>query len=164
MKHILLWSKETAALFQWALSAGGRAGGLSNADCQRLDRFGYHLGVAFQLVDDLLDYAGAAEDTGKLVLADLAEGKVTYPLILGLEREPGLQDELQAYVGSESEKRVKIAERLVQSLHDLGAVADTRQCAQEHGESALKCLQQLPACPARTSLETVVLATVRRDR
>jgi octaprenyl-diphosphate synthase len=155
---------KTAALFQWALSAGGRAGSLSNLECERLDRFGYNLGVAFQLVDDLLDYAGDSRDTGKQLFSDLAEGKVTYPLILGLEREPALHGSLEAYLAADGDERASIAEQLVRSLHELGAVADTRRCAHQHGDAALETLKDFPACPARTSLETVVLATVRRDR
>src|SRR5262249_2607492 len=72
---------KTASLFEWALRAGGRAGGGDATSIDALGRFGAGLGVAFQLVDDLLDYDGDAARTGKTLFADLAEGKVTLPLI-----------------------------------------------------------------------------------
>ena len=73
---------KTAVLFQWACFAGGRAGGLDDEACAHLDGFGRHLGVAFQLVDDLLDYDGDAEQTGKSLFTDLREGKLTHPLLV----------------------------------------------------------------------------------
>ena len=70
---------KTASLFEWALRAGARQGGARTEAIDALGRFGAHLGMAFQLVDDVIDYDG--ENTGKTMLADLAEGKVTLPLI-----------------------------------------------------------------------------------
>src|SRR5690606_7796889 len=73
---------KTASLFEWSLRAGAREGGAPEDAVDALGRFGAHLGVAFQLVDDALDYDGDARETGKALLSDLAEGKVTLPLIL----------------------------------------------------------------------------------
>lgn len=68
---------KTASLFEWGLRAGARTGGAPESAVDALGRFGASIGVAFQLVDDLLDYEGDAAKTGKTLFADLAEGKVT---------------------------------------------------------------------------------------
>ncbi len=155
---------KTAALFRWAMEAGGRAGGLDNASCEALSQFGLHLGVAFQLVDDMLDYAGDAGETGKNLFADLEEGKLTYPLILGLERDPAVETILTAYQEGADDERPKIAHALVAALSAQDVVADTRARADEHGQRALEHLHRLPPGEARTALETVMMATIQRDR
>ena len=81
---------KTASLFGWATRSGARVAGASDADCERMAKFGELLGVAFQLVDDAIDYAG--EGTGKTLFADLREGKVTLPLVLAVERVPALAE------------------------------------------------------------------------
>jgi octaprenyl-diphosphate synthase len=72
---------KTAKLFEAAARLGGILGGLSRAQEDDLGRFGMHLGTAFQLIDDVLDYSGAEVATGKHLGDDLAEGKPTLPLI-----------------------------------------------------------------------------------
>src|SRR5690242_299701 len=72
---------KTAALFRWAMPAGARCAGMAAEHEAVLEKYGVHLGVAFQAVDDELDFAGL-EATGKDPLADLREGKMTYPLIV----------------------------------------------------------------------------------
>ncbi len=71
---------KTASLFRWAMFAGARAGGAPSGAEEALEAYGQKLGVAFQLVDDVLDVAGDPTATGKALLADLREGKMTYPL------------------------------------------------------------------------------------
>ncbi len=69
---------KTASLFRWAMYAGARAGGLPPALCDALETYGHSLGVAFQVIDDVLDVAGDPEVLGKGLFADLREGKLTY--------------------------------------------------------------------------------------
>src|SRR5258708_2819951 len=60
---------KTAALFCWAMFAGARAGGLGEAACRALERYGRELGIAFQAIDDLLDFTGSSAATGKALFA-----------------------------------------------------------------------------------------------
>src|SRR5688572_5346960 len=85
---------KTASLFRWAMRAGSTAGGLDEPVAAALERFGVALGVAFQTVDDCLDLAGDPAVTGKDALADLREGKLTYPVLIALEREPTFSNRL----------------------------------------------------------------------
>ena len=73
---------KTAALFRWAMLAGARAGGCGGDAEAALERFGHELGVAFQVIDDCLDFEGDFTVTGKALFADLREGKLTYPLLV----------------------------------------------------------------------------------
>ena len=87
---------KTASLFVWAARAGAATGHAPRAGIDALGTYGAHLGLAFQLVDDALDYASDPRLTGKTLHGDLREGKLTLPLILTLEADPGLVAEVQA--------------------------------------------------------------------
>ncbi|RMH38958.1 MAG: polyprenyl synthetase family protein [Deltaproteobacteria bacterium] len=157
---------KTAALFRWAMYAGARAGGADEATCRALERYGLHLGVAFQTVDDLLDFAGDTAVTGKAVLTDLREGKMTYPLIVALDRAPELADTLAAIVAGADGDPVPqpLAERVLATLHATGALAEGRALAERRAADAIACLADLPDGRARTALVTVAEATVYRER
>lgn len=151
---------KTAALFRWAMLAGGRCAGL-DASCEAaLEKYGNHLGVAFQAVDDELDFA-TADGTGKDPLVDLREGKMTYPLIVALERDPSLQPRMQALLGDEAPSRAELG-AIAAGVRATGALTATRELAEQHVQLALEALQVLPAGTARESLETVALASLER--
>ncbi|HEU0031357.1 MAG TPA: polyprenyl synthetase family protein [Kofleriaceae bacterium] len=149
---------KTAALFRWAMIAGARAAGLSFAEEAALERFGLHLGVAFQAVDDELDFA---DGTGKDPLADLREGKVTFPLVVALEREPALQTRIEALLAQDEPRREDLV-AIGGVVRACGALAATRSLAEDHVQRALGVLDELPAGPAREALVTVALASLER--
>ncbi len=152
---------KTAALFRWAMVAGARAAGLSTAQEAALERFGLHLGVAFQAVDDEIDYAGSADSLGKDPLADLREGKVTFPLVVALERDASMAPRLEALLGAESPAPGELAAVAAQ-VRASGALVATRALAEEHVNRALAILEELPAGAARDALVTVALASLER--
>jgi len=150
---------KTAALFRWAMIAGARVARLPAAAEAALERFGLHLGVAFQAVDDELDYAEAG--TGKDPLVDLREGKLTYPLVVAIERDPALHGRLVALLAEPEPRRDQLA-AIAAAVRATGALAATRQLAEEHVERALVVLEELPAGPPRDALVTVALASLER--
>jgi octaprenyl-diphosphate synthase len=151
---------KTAALFRWAMLAGARSAGMSAEHEAVLEKYGIHLGVAFQAVDDELDFT-SLEATGKDPLADLREGKMTYPLIVALEREPSLRARLEAVMVEEVPSSAELA-AIATAVRATGALEATRELAEQHVNHALATLAQLPACTARESLETVALASLER--
>ncbi len=156
---------KTAALFRWALFHGGLAGALRRRDCRALELYGSHLGVAFQLVDDLLDCTGDAERTGKALFADLRDGTMTYPFLLALERDPALRSllpRLSERAGSRA-SRGDLGRRFHQALFDTGAVDDCRALAAARTRTAISCLDRVPAGPGRAALVTLAEAVVHRD-
>ncbi|MGF1465248.1 MAG: polyprenyl synthetase family protein [Sandaracinaceae bacterium] len=151
---------KTAALFRWAMFAGAKAGGLDADACASLERYGNHLGVAFQATDDLLDLTGDPEATGKALFADLGEGKLTYPLIHALRRSPELEPELRAIIdGATPPERYG---RVLSLVEQAGSFERVRDLALEHAERARLALTDLPPSRARQALETVAAAVVHR--
>ncbi len=172
---------KTAALFRWAMRAGGWAGGLDGERLDALVAFGAELGVGFQIVDDCLDFAGDATVTGKGLYADLREGKLTYPLLLALEREPRLlplvtaavdsagddaaTDEPPAADDAAADEQAAARHRAIADLIvETGALADARRTASDHFARAIAALAPLADGPARQALITVALATDGRER
>jgi octaprenyl-diphosphate synthase len=152
---------KTASLFEWALRAGAREAGADPDAIDALGAFGAHLGVAFQLVDDVLDYADGGE-TGKTVLADLAEGKVTLPLLRAARRWPEIVP-LVARVregGGEGngEGAAAAADRIAEIVRASGACDEARALAVRETDAAVAALDRVPPCTARD-----ILAGVARD-
>ncbi len=164
---------KTAALFRWAMIAGARVAGIPAASEAALERFGLHLGIAFQAVDDELDFGGSGPEdhpssasprgggTGKDTLADLREGKITFPLVVALEREPTLRARLEALLASETPSSDELA-AVAAVVRASGALVATRQLAEEHVQRALGVLEELAVGPARDALVTVALASLER--
>jgi octaprenyl-diphosphate synthase len=155
---------KTAALFRWALVAGGKTAGLTPEQVDALDRFGLHLGTAFQ-VDDVLDFDGDQEKTGKALFVDLREGKTTYPLLLAVRRDDALRVRLEQLVSSEGSEteRASQQQEVLEALKRLGALEETRAFARDAGDRARQALHELPASDARDALETVLAATIARN-
>lgn len=152
---------KTAALFAAATAAGPIIAG-ARAYRQPLESFGRHLGLAFQLIDDVLDFSGDAETIGKNVGDDLREGKATLPVLIAYargndedkafwERCIERNDVTDADVGEAAEK-VRVT----------GALADVRERARRFGDAALADLRRVPASEMRDILEEVVAFTVAR--
>ena len=155
---------KTAALFRWAMYAGGRAGGLGDDEVRALEQYGLHLGVAFQAIDDVLDLSGDQRTTGKALFADLREGKMTYPLILALERDPSTEPLLREVLATTDANETDLARfaEIVRVLESCGALADCRALAESHAEKAITTLDALPPGRATDALVTVAEATVSR--
>ncbi len=153
---------KTASVFRWAMSAGSRAAGLGEAERRKLIEYGNHLGIAFQATDDLLDLTGDTSCTGKDLFADLREGKMTFPLIVALERDPSLRPVIQGILESNVISDLA-AQRVVSSLRETRAVEDCKELAHRHSGLALAALEALPDSRARQALATVAATIVDRD-
>ncbi|MGH7296205.1 MAG: polyprenyl synthetase family protein, partial [Polyangiaceae bacterium] len=101
---------KTASLFAWAARAGATTAGASAEAVAALGEFGARVGVAFQLVDDVLDYAGDPAATGKALLGDLLEGKLTLPLLRMLVARPAMQAEVDAVRAGDEAAAARVAE------------------------------------------------------
>ncbi|MFO0723284.1 MAG: polyprenyl synthetase family protein [Myxococcota bacterium] len=147
---------KTAALFRFAMRAGASVAKLPPETIDALGRFGESLGLAFQLVDDVLDIDGDSAITGKSVNADLREGKLTWPLIIALERDPGLGELL----GREDVALDALADRIRRTE----AAAATRETARQWVDRALPDLWTAPSTPARRAFEVLAREGLARRR
>jgi octaprenyl-diphosphate synthase len=149
---------KTASLFRFAGHAGALLGGAPAAERAQLMQFGEHLGMAFQFVDDVLDYTST--NTGKTLYADLLEGKITLPLALATRSDPQLGD----WVKRVREGEVQLIDELRARVVATGACTSVRLRAQAETELAARALDGVRPSPARTLLVGIAQALVDRDR
>ena len=145
---------KTASLFRWALRSGARLSGFTDELVEALGEVGQHIGVAFQLIDDLLDVTGDPKETGKTPLLDLKEGKLTWPLILAAEQDPELCEVLQDF--AQNERGWDDAVSIIERVQKLGVIEETRVAAELRVSAGREILTQFPVGPSRTALETVL--------
>jgi octaprenyl-diphosphate synthase len=137
---------KTASLFAFACRAGARASGATANDVLRMGRFGEYLGIAFQLVDDLLDYQ--SQSTGKTSLIDLREGKLTLPLVLAVEIEPELLPLVRRIHGGEFDLVAQVAAK----VRALGSCDLVRKRALAVTDRALEMLEPVVDGKAKSLL------------
>lgn len=133
---------KTASLFRWAAYSGALAAGADEKACLELGEFGWHMGVAFQLVDDILDFTADPSVLGKNLLADISEGKMTLPVILACKKVPSMKRLLGDL--SNGGNVVVLAPKVADLVHSTGAVEEAKKQASEHTRTALDTLLRLP--------------------
>jgi octaprenyl-diphosphate synthase len=152
---------KTAALFSWCAHAGARAGGADDVVCQALAEYGEELGVAFQLLDDVLDLDGSPEELGKSLFADIAQGVATLPVVLATQGRPELARKILAHVGS-GDPIEPLIEEVWRGVRETGADVETRRLAALHVERARSALGALGGSPARQSLDEFAVIMLER--
>ncbi|MBA8884195.1 octaprenyl-diphosphate synthase [Dokdonella fugitiva] len=152
--------RKTAVLFAAATRLGGVLAGVPAAEEEALARYGLDLGFAFQIADDVLDYASDAGTLGKNIGDDLAEGKPTLPLIIAIERSaPGQADMLRRAIRAGG---LDALDDVLAAIHATDALEASRQRAHAYADSARDALTALPHSDARDAL--AVLAEYAVDR
>ncbi|UTW11100.1 octaprenyl diphosphate synthase [Marinobacterium rhizophilum] len=151
---------KTATLFEAATETGAILAGATAAERDALRLYGRHLGVAFQLVDDMMDYLSSAEEMGKNVGDDLAEGKPTLPLIQAMKA--GTDAERQLIRQCIRKGGLDDLQPVLDIVHRTGAIDYTRDAAQRAAADACKALQALPASSFKDTLTQ--LADMAVDR
>jgi len=131
---------KTACLFSGCTRLGAVLGRLEEEEEEALAEYGRNAGLAFQLVDDLLDFTASAQQLGKPVLSDLKEGKVTLPLIYAMENGHHAARELVALVLAEKEFHSVRPETIVSLVQDSGALGRARSLAEVYARRAKSCL------------------------
>lgn len=152
---------KTAMLFEAACRLGGILGGQDEAGQDRLADFGRHVGTAFQLIDDVLDYSGDEEATGKHLGDDLAEGKPTLPLIHVLQHGNAEQAGVVRRAIEEGGREAFPA--VIEAVRQTGALEATRAVAQQEAERAAELIEALPPSIFKSSLLQLCSFAVGRN-
>jgi len=153
--------RKTGKLFEAGTLIGAVLAGQTRAVEEALADYGRALGTAFQLVDDALDYDSTAEELGKNIGDDLAEGKPTLPLIHAL-RHATAEEQLMLRDAVENGGLENI-DRIVETIKATGALAYTARRAQEFADQAVNALDAVPDSDVKTSLVALAQYAVARS-
>ena len=150
-KYFNVIEQKTARLFEAACKIGALLSDSSEKTINSLGDFGLHLGIAFQIIDDALDYESNSTTMGKEVGDDLSEGKITLPMIYALEKTSGsknkiLRDAIKTADASNIDKIINI-------LCSVNAFEFTRKIAENESQKALKSLKNIPDSEYRSALK-----------
>jgi octaprenyl-diphosphate synthase len=152
---------KTAKLFEAAMRLGAILGKANPEQEAAAANFGMHLGTAFQLIDDVLDYSGDQETIGKSLGDDLAEGKPTLPLIFAMQH--GTVEQAALIRAAIEQGDIEKFAEVLQIVQQTGALDYTRQQALREVDDACQALKLLPASAATSSmLELAKLAVSRQ--
>lgn len=152
--------RKTARLFESAAQLGGVIAQANTEQIDALGRYGKHLGNAFQLVDDLLDYQSSSEAMGKNTGDDLAEGKPTLPLIEAMKRGTPQQIALIKHAIEQGE--VDKLDDIFEIVQQTGALRYTYETAQAQSQAAVDALAELPDSGYKSALiDLAVFSTYR---
>ena len=154
-------TRKTAILFAAGCYGAATLGGADQDTRRAMQEFGLNLGIAFQMIDDVLDYEGDPATMGKNVGDDLTEGKPTLPLIHVLRE--GTEQEQALVKRAISEKTAEDIDAVVTAVKRCGALDYTRARATHYHDLALQRLQQLPQSAARSALEQITALSINRD-
>jgi octaprenyl-diphosphate synthase len=155
--------RKTAVLIQGACHAGALLAGATEADASALKLYGFHLGIAFQMADDLLDYTADTRTLGKAVGTDLKEGKLTLPVIYALAAaDPKDRDRMEGLIGNKH-LRVDDFKVFVGLLVAYGGISHAQKSAKAHVASAKAALTRFADSNHLELLENIAdYALVRR--
>jgi geranylgeranyl pyrophosphate synthase len=152
---------KTASLFEVATEGAALLSNCSGEVVDAMKRFGYFIGMAFQIVDDILDFIGKPDDVGKPVGNDLRQGLVTLPTLIYLENHPDRTKLLnQLTTGSLAED---LLDQLITDIRDSDGVSRSLEQAGSYIEEGLKKLEILPAAPERDGLSDLAQYIVTRS-
>lgn len=143
---------KTAVLLSAACACGAIISGAEKGDVESMGEFGLNLGIAFQLIDDLLDYSSSEEVLGKPVGKDLKEGKITLPLIYTLSQiETSKRERLEDLFIKQRASEADYG-NLIETVRSNGALDQIRSEAESYVDMAMESMKTFPYSPAKSSL------------
>ncbi len=152
---------KTAKLFEAAAELGAVVSGQSAEVCRAMAMYGMHLGTAFQLIDDVLDYSATSADIGKNIGDDLAEGKPTLPLIHTIRS--GTPEQAALVRGAIEQGGREQIDAVTAAIESTGAIAYTARSARQEVDKALATLALVPASRYKDALCALAEFSVNRN-
>jgi geranylgeranyl diphosphate synthase type I len=161
-EYMAVIEKKTAALIAAAARLGALAANADPGVVKRVSDYGRSLGLAFQIIDDLLSLVGRQELTGKPVGSDLREGKKTLPIIIAFERAGPQAHLIREVWGVRTADDRRILEALAY-IKSLGVEEVVRGISEQHVGEAREAISVLPDSPAKALLDELAEFVVRRE-
>ena len=161
-QYLEVIERKTAALFAAACKGPAILRGHPVEVQEAMENYGRHLGIAFQMIDDVLDYTGDPETTGKQVGDDLNEGKPTLPLIHTMTA--GSDDDAALIKSALAEKSSEQLDEVIAAVKRSGGIDYTQNQAQMHRQQALSSLNHLPDSSATSALAALADLAIDRQR
>lgn len=152
---------KTAALFVFATESGAVLSKAPEKSIQILHDYGHNLGIAFQIVDDILDFTGTEEEMGKPVGSDLAQGTVTLPALMLMERYPEDNPVRRLFQGADKKETIR---QTIEMVRNSDIIKECFEVAAEYRTKACQNLKDLPEKEARTALTNLADYIVTRRR
>lgn len=152
---------KTAKLFESASQLGAVIAGQDEAIEQAMATFGMHLGTAFQLIDDVLDYSANSEDMGKNVGDDLAEGKPTLPLIYAMKN--GTEEQATLIKEAIEHGGLDQIDAINQAIETTGALEYTRNIAKNEAQQAIAQLENIPDSDYKEAMIALAHFSIERN-
>ena len=149
---------KTASIFEWGMASGAKLAGATPEIVDAMGTVGLKIGMAFQVVDDILDVSADAHTLGKNEWADLKDGKLTWPLIIACERDPSLIKDFRKVVIHGHELGPGLRDRVLAT----GCIIDSRRYAKQLGDEAKQALSKCLDGQAKDALDAVIDTVVRR--
>ncbi|HEX19892.1 MAG TPA: octaprenyl diphosphate synthase [Acidiferrobacteraceae bacterium] len=160
-QYINVIRNKTAKLFSAAAHLGAVIGDQDETIQTAMANYGMHLGTAFQLVDDVLDFSSSRKELGKNIGDDLAEGKPTLPLIYAMRQ--GTDVERQLIRQAIEDGGLKQIDAVLAAIESTGAMTYTAEKAGEEAELARQALAPVPESPFKQALSDLALYSVHRN-
>ena len=160
-QYIFRISSKTAALFVMATESGAVLSKAPEKSIQILHDYGYYLGHAFQIIDDILDYIGTEEEMGKPVASDLAQGTVTLPTLMLMEKYPQDNPVKKIFQGGDKKENIKQA---IEMVCNSTIIPECFDVASNYCRRACQNLKALPEKEALASLTNLADYIVQRRR
>jgi geranylgeranyl diphosphate synthase type I len=153
--YIKMIGKKTAALFEVSCALGAlSAPDHSDRDVENLSSFGRNIGIAFQLVDDLIGVVGDPKLTGKAAGNDIREGKKTYPILLAIDKaKDEKKDKILKVFGAKDKASNADIKEAVRIISDIGIEQGVRDAARKYMNNALRSIETYGESDARRSLQ-----------
>ena len=144
---------KTASLFMTASESGAVLSGMPEPQTQALREYGYNLGMAFQIIDDILDIEGSADEIGKPVGSDLSNGIVTLPTLIAIQKNEGVEFISDLFKDPENDKLLNDALGIIRRATILD---ESYKVANNYCDLAMECLNVLPQSDSTVSLSNLI--------
>ena len=154
---------KTAELFAAAAESGALVAGADKTQQQAFRDYGLSLGIAYQLIDDALDYSGTQQALGKAVGDDFREGKMTLPIVFAIAaaRDPSSRQFWQRTIGDNDQTDGDL-EKAMAYIKQSEAIEKTLECARQFVDDALRALNKVPSGPIPNALRDIATFSITR--